>query len=292
MALSGIQIYKLLPQTNCKECGFPTCLAFAMKLAAKQVELVRLPVCQRSIQSAAGRIGRAADPPGHRSNRTGTKSRPAMKWCCSATKRPSTTSPVCSSACAMIDAGGCRSRPSWPQADAYAVNYVGMDLTHGWLCRRSRHLAMPASLPPRSRPCAQPAKRPLILISQRPGRARGRAESARRRDAADLRRRRRQLGSDGRPGQDSTRLPWRSAARSLDELADLTEKIKAKGVEDLVLDPAAGKPGRIPGAKHPDPPAGAQEELPRPGLPDHRSSRDNARSGSPGDRQVCGFHRA
>ena len=37
MALSGIQIYKLLPQTNCKDCGFPTCLAFAMKLAAKQL---------------------------------------------------------------------------------------------------------------------------------------------------------------------------------------------------------------------------------------------------------------
>ena len=33
MALTGLQIYKLLPQTNCKECGFPTCLAFAMKLA-------------------------------------------------------------------------------------------------------------------------------------------------------------------------------------------------------------------------------------------------------------------
>ncbi|MCX8062581.1 MAG: acetyl-CoA decarbonylase/synthase complex subunit gamma [Anaerolineales bacterium] len=43
MALSGIQIYKLLPQTNCKECGFPTCLAFAMKLAAKQVELSACP---------------------------------------------------------------------------------------------------------------------------------------------------------------------------------------------------------------------------------------------------------
>ena len=43
MALSGIQIYKLLPQTNCKECGFPTCLAFAMKLAAKQVELADCP---------------------------------------------------------------------------------------------------------------------------------------------------------------------------------------------------------------------------------------------------------
>jgi acetyl-CoA decarbonylase/synthase complex subunit gamma len=43
MALSGLEIYKLLPQTNCKECGFPTCLAFAMKLAAKQVELKDCP---------------------------------------------------------------------------------------------------------------------------------------------------------------------------------------------------------------------------------------------------------
>ena len=43
MALSGIQIYKLLPQTNCKECGFPTCLAFAMKLAAKQADLSACP---------------------------------------------------------------------------------------------------------------------------------------------------------------------------------------------------------------------------------------------------------
>jgi acetyl-CoA decarbonylase/synthase, CODH/ACS complex subunit gamma len=43
MALTGLQIYKLLPQTNCKECGFPTCLAFAMKLAAKQAELVACP---------------------------------------------------------------------------------------------------------------------------------------------------------------------------------------------------------------------------------------------------------
>ena len=43
MALSGIAIYKVLPQTNCKECGFPTCLAFAMKLAARQAELSACP---------------------------------------------------------------------------------------------------------------------------------------------------------------------------------------------------------------------------------------------------------
>jgi len=43
MGMSGLQIYKLLPKTNCKDCGFPTCLAFAMKLAAKQAELAACP---------------------------------------------------------------------------------------------------------------------------------------------------------------------------------------------------------------------------------------------------------
>ena len=43
MALSGLEIYKLLPKTNCKKCGFPTCLAFAMQLAAKKVSLDKCP---------------------------------------------------------------------------------------------------------------------------------------------------------------------------------------------------------------------------------------------------------
>jgi acetyl-CoA decarbonylase/synthase complex subunit gamma len=43
MALTGLEIYKQLPRTNCKECGFPTCLAFAMKMAAGQVPLEKCP---------------------------------------------------------------------------------------------------------------------------------------------------------------------------------------------------------------------------------------------------------
>ncbi len=43
MALTGLDIYKQLPKTNCKECGFPTCLAFAMKMAAGQVPLDKCP---------------------------------------------------------------------------------------------------------------------------------------------------------------------------------------------------------------------------------------------------------
>ncbi|MFH0941394.1 MAG: acetyl-CoA decarbonylase/synthase complex subunit gamma [Candidatus Omnitrophota bacterium] len=43
MALSGLDIYKLLPKTNCKKCGFQTCLAFAMQLAKKAVALDKCP---------------------------------------------------------------------------------------------------------------------------------------------------------------------------------------------------------------------------------------------------------
>ena len=43
MALTGIEIFKMLPKTNCQECGVPTCMAFAMKLAAGQAELDACP---------------------------------------------------------------------------------------------------------------------------------------------------------------------------------------------------------------------------------------------------------
>ncbi len=41
--MTGIEIYKHLPKTNCKKCGFPTCLAFAMKVAQKQVDISLCP---------------------------------------------------------------------------------------------------------------------------------------------------------------------------------------------------------------------------------------------------------
>ena len=43
MGLTGIQIFKLLPKTNCGECGVPTCLAFAMNLASGKAELDACP---------------------------------------------------------------------------------------------------------------------------------------------------------------------------------------------------------------------------------------------------------
>ncbi|KPK31962.1 MAG: hypothetical protein AMK70_11435 [Nitrospira bacterium SG8_35_1] len=60
MALTGVQIFKLLPKTNCKKCGFPTCLAFAMKLAQGGVEL---SACPDVSDEAVKTLGEASAPP-------------------------------------------------------------------------------------------------------------------------------------------------------------------------------------------------------------------------------------
>ncbi len=60
MALTGIQIFKLLPQTNCKECGVPTCLAFAMNLASGKAELDSCPYVS---DEAREKLAEASAPP-------------------------------------------------------------------------------------------------------------------------------------------------------------------------------------------------------------------------------------
>ncbi len=60
MALTGVEIFKLLPKTNCKKCGFPTCLAFAMKLAQRQASLDQCPDVS---EEAKQKLGEAAAPP-------------------------------------------------------------------------------------------------------------------------------------------------------------------------------------------------------------------------------------
>jgi len=60
MALTGIQIFKLLPKTNCKECGVPTCLAFAMNLASGKAELDSCPYVS---DEAREQLAEASAPP-------------------------------------------------------------------------------------------------------------------------------------------------------------------------------------------------------------------------------------
>lgn len=57
MALTAIQIYQLLEKSNCAECGVPTCLAFAMKVAQKQAALDDCPRCSDEAKAALGAAG-------------------------------------------------------------------------------------------------------------------------------------------------------------------------------------------------------------------------------------------
>ena len=60
MPLSGLDIFKLLPKTNCGDCGVPTCMAFAMKLAQKKAELKE---CPHASEEAKATLGAASEPP-------------------------------------------------------------------------------------------------------------------------------------------------------------------------------------------------------------------------------------
>ncbi len=60
MPLSGLDIFKLLPKTNCKDCGFPTCLAFGMQLAAGKTELEKCPHVSEQAKEA---LAEASQPP-------------------------------------------------------------------------------------------------------------------------------------------------------------------------------------------------------------------------------------
>jgi len=60
MALTALDVFKHLPKTNCKDCGFPTCLAFAMQLAGKKVELDKCPHVSAEAKAA---LDSASAPP-------------------------------------------------------------------------------------------------------------------------------------------------------------------------------------------------------------------------------------
>ncbi len=60
MGLTGLEIFKQLPKTNCKDCGQPTCLAFAMQLASGKASLDQCPHVSDAAKEA---LDSASAPP-------------------------------------------------------------------------------------------------------------------------------------------------------------------------------------------------------------------------------------
>ncbi len=239
MALSGIQIYKMLPKTNCKECGFPTCLAFSMKLAAKQVEL---DDCPYVTEESKTQLAESAAPP-IRLIRLKAKDceiavgnevvlfRHEKKF----VNRPGVLIRV-------VDTDAHEAITKKVEAaSAYAVDYVGLNLTlDGFAVEASSGDA--SSFATAVDTVRKSTGLPLILVSD---------------DPAVI-----EAGLNALDGEKPLILGANAAnweamaalakqretalgvvAGTLEELAELTEKIQAKGVEDLVLHPTAGTMG-------------------------------------------------
>jgi acetyl-CoA decarbonylase/synthase complex subunit gamma len=226
MALSGIQIYKLLPQTNCKECGFPTCLAFAMKLSAKQVEL---SACPYVIEDSKKQLAESSAPPIRliTLRADGNEVKAGNEVCMYRHDKTFYNKPglFLHFKASDPDLGAKISK-----ADAYKVNYVGMDLTFdGFAIEADGDLASAL------KSVRSATKRPLILIGN---------DGARLEAGLSLLAGEQALIYCADPSNYESladiakkhKAALAVKADSLDALADLTQKVQSKGVEDIVLD--------------------------------------------------------
>jgi acetyl-CoA decarbonylase/synthase complex subunit gamma len=239
MALSGIQIYKLLPQTNCKECGFPTCLAFAMKLAAKQVEL---SLCPYVSDESKAQLAESAAPPIRlvSMKSDGFEIKAGNEVVLFRHEKTFYHKPgVFVSVSDDLSAQSIQDKVK--AVDGYSTNYVGIDLVLDGVAILSSS-SDGAKFAEAIKAVRAVTKRPVILVSSEPAVV--------------------EAGLKGLVGESplvcaADAQNWQAMAAlakgakaslavksaSLEELADLTEKIKATGLEDLVLWPQADSLG-------------------------------------------------
>ncbi len=233
MALTGIQIYKLLPQTNCKECGFPTCLAFAMKLAAKQVEL---SACPYVTPESKTQLAESSAPPirliALKSDGYEVKAGNEVvlfRHDKTFYNKPGLFIRVYDNQPAEAI------KALVTEANAYAVNYVGMDLTIDGFAVASKS-GDPNTFATAVQAVRSVSKRPVILMTRDEPVAKA-GIKALQGEIPLL------YGADSKNWEAFADLAKENKAAlglvagSLAETADLTDKIKAKGVEDLVIDP-------------------------------------------------------
>ena len=233
MALTGLEIYKLLPQTNCKECSYPTCLAFAMKLAAKQAEL---KACPYVTEEAKAKLEAASAPPmrlieigpAEQRLQVGNETvlfrhdktfyhRPGLFWRLRDTEKPDDL------------------KKKAAEADAYQVDYVGINLTlDGFAIEAAAGDAKAFAAAVAAVRTA--SKKPLILIVSTPEQAKAGLEAA-----GDSRPLLHAATADNWQAMaeiaKAAKVPLAAKAPDLEALAALTENLTKAGLEDLVLDP-------------------------------------------------------
>jgi acetyl-CoA decarbonylase/synthase complex subunit gamma len=240
MALSGLEIYKLLPASsknpdvkkhaNCKECGFPTCLAFAMKLGQKQAKLAQCPYVE---EESKAKLEASAAPPIRLITVSGQGHKLEVGNETVLFRHEKT----------FYHQPGLFVRVKDTQSDAadvakavgeYSVDYVGMDLTLDGIAVEADGGDFAATVAAVKAACPFP----LILLTEDPATA-----EAGLRAAEGNRSLLWAATSDNweamakLAAQYKVPLGVRVDGGDLDALAALAEQVKGAGVEDIVLDP-------------------------------------------------------
>ena len=232
MALSGLEIYKLLPQTNCKDCGYPTCLAFAMKLAAKQAELKD---CPHVSEEAAAKLEAASAPPIRLIEIQGSDGKLAVGNETVLYRHEKTfyhKPGLFLHLADTLDAGELKETVA--RVNGFHVDYVGIDLhMDGFAVEAASGDS--GTFAEAVAAVRAGSELPIILIAPDPALAKAGLEAA---DGQPL-----LYAADSDNWQAMGELakvagvPLAVRAPDLEALNDLTEKMKGLGLEDLVLDP-------------------------------------------------------
>lgn len=240
---SPIEVYRLLPRTNCGECGEPNCMAFATRLVNRELALETCPPLAHPEYAEALAALEALLAPPVRAVRIGCGEREITVGGKYVVQRHEFTYHY-PTACAIavddaapLDALQARVR----SAATFTYNYIGRDLGIDAIAVRST-TGDPARFRAAVEAVQQVCRIPLLLCSPDPAVLRAGLEAAR----------------DRRPLiHAADRMNWRemgglalefgcplavSAPDDLSGLRSLVKTLRAWGIEDLVLDP-----GTFPG---------------------------------------------
>jgi acetyl-CoA decarbonylase/synthase complex subunit gamma len=233
MALTGLEIYKLLPKTNCKDCNFPTCLAFAMKLAAMQAELKD---CPHVSEEAKEKLESASAPPIRLVELQGGNGKLQVGNETVLFRHEKTFYNMPGIFLHLLDDEGVEElKRKAKLADSYQADYVGIPLALDGFAIEAKS-ADPATFASAVEAVRSASSKPLILMASTPDLAKAGLEAA---------------GGTKPLLYAADKDNWQAMAEvakaagaamaltgdSLETLAELTQSLKEAGFEDLVLDP-------------------------------------------------------
>jgi len=235
MALTGLEIYKLLPKTNCKDCGFPTCLAFAMKLAAKQAELASCPHVSEEAKSA---LESASAPPIRLITLGGDEHKIELGNETELYRHDKTFVHMPGLLVRVRDDQDLADVEALAsQVDGYAVDYVGLTLNLDGVAVQSVS-GDPATFAKYVKAVRAKTTRPLVLMADDPEvMSAGLAETAGTTPliyAADAENWEAMVGL-----AKEHKAPLTVRADGLESLVEVVQQVRGAGVEDIVIDPGA-----------------------------------------------------